>query len=65
MVTVVMALIVVGVLLWLLNQYAGSYIDGKILKIINAFVVICVIFYLLYVFGILSAINTIPVPRVR
>ena len=39
----VLTLVVIGVLLWLLNQYGGPYIDGKVLKIINVVVIVVVI----------------------
>ena len=57
---VVLALIVVGVLLWLANTYIPM--DGTIKKILNVVVVIAVILWLLSsVFGVLPALNTIYV----
>lgn len=62
MISLIVTLIVVGVLLWLLNNYCGAFIDGKILKIINAVVIICVVIWLLMtVFG--GHIHDVPVPR--
>lgn len=55
-------LIVVGVLLWAVNQYFPM--DGKIKQILNIVVVICVVIYLLNAFGILNGFNDIPVPHV-
>jgi hypothetical protein len=43
-------LVVVGVLLWLVNNYLPM--DGKIKSILNIVVVIAVIFWLLRSFGI-------------
>ena len=43
--TVVIVLLVVGVLLWLVNTYIPM--DGKIKKILNIVVVICVVIWLL------------------
>jgi hypothetical protein len=42
-------LIVVGVLLWLVNAYIPM--DGKIKKILNIVVLICVVMWLLFAFG--------------
>ena len=50
LVTIVITLIVVGVLLWLVNNYIPM--DGKIKKILNIVVVVIVIFWLLNIFGV-------------
>ena len=63
MISLVLTLIVVGVLLWLVNNYIPM--DGKIKRILNVVVVICVIIWLLYVFGILGRSGDIPVPKLR
>lgn len=55
LVTVVIVLVVVGLLLWLINNYIPM--DGKIKSILNVVVVICVIIWLLKVFGLLSKLN--------
>lgn len=47
----VVILIVVGVLLYLINQVIPM--DGNIKKIINVVVVICVLLWLLEVFGLI------------
>ena len=62
LISLVVTLIVVGVLLWLVNNYIPM--DGKIKKILNVVVVICVIVWLLYAFGILTHAGDIRVPRV-
>jgi hypothetical protein len=49
---IVIVLIVVGVLLWLVNNYIPM--DGKIKSILNIVVVIVVILWLLRAFGILN-----------
>ena len=59
--TVIIALIVVGVLLWLVNNYIPM--DGKIKSILNAVVVIVVIIWLLQTFGFLGQINGIRIGR--
>ncbi|MGB7044720.1 MAG: Thivi_2564 family membrane protein, partial [Methylocella sp.] len=48
---VVIALIVVGVLLWLVNTYIPM--DAKINRILNIVVVIAVVIWLLQAFGLL------------
>ena len=63
LITLVVTLIVIGVLLWLVNAYIPM--DGKIKKILNGVVVICVVLWLLYAFGILDHASQIRVPRVR
>ncbi len=63
MLSIVITLIIVGVLLWLVNAYIPM--DAKIKKILNIVVVICVIVWLLYAFGILGGTGTIRVPRVE
>ena len=52
----------VGVLLWLVNSYIPM--DGKTKSILNAVVVICVVVWLLYAFGILNHSGDIRVAQV-
>jgi hypothetical protein len=49
LISLVIVLIVVGVLLWAVNTFGASFIDGKILKIINIVVVIFVVLWLIRV----------------
>jgi hypothetical protein len=63
MISLVLTLIVVGVLLWLVNTYIPM--DSKIKRILNAVVVICVVVWLLYAFGILGRSGDIRVPQLR
>jgi hypothetical protein len=58
----VLTLIVVGVLLWLINNFIPM--DGKIKQILNAVVVIVVILWLLSAFGLLGNACNLHVPRV-
>ena len=51
----VITLIVVGVLLWLVNNYIPM--DSKIKQILNVVVVIGVVVWLLQLFGVLGAIG--------
>jgi hypothetical protein len=52
-------LIVVGVLLWLVNNYIPM--QGSIKKILNAVVVIAVVLWLLNVFGLFTSLSRIHV----
>jgi len=63
MISVIVTLIVIGVLLWLVNTYIPM--DGKIKQIINVVVVICVVVWLLSVFGVLGHSRDIPVPQLH
>jgi hypothetical protein len=57
--SVVLGLIVVGVLLWLVNQYLPM--DRKIKSILNVVVVIAVVIWLLNAFGLFASISNIRV----
>jgi hypothetical protein len=59
LVQILLALIVVGVLLWLVNRYVPM--AGSIKSILNAVVVICVVVWLLNVFGLFHSISRIRV----
>lgn len=59
LVQVVIVLVVVGVLLWLVNNYLPM--DGKIKSILNAVVVIAVVLWLLQAFGVLGSLSNIKV----
>ena len=52
---IIIVLIIVGVLLWLVNNYIPM--DGKIKSILNAVVVIVVILYPLQAFGLLAGVG--------
>ena len=52
-------LIVVGVLLWLVNNYIPM--QGSIKRILNAVVVIAVVLWLLNVFGMFASLSSIRV----
>ncbi len=59
LVQVVVALIVVGVLLWLVNRFIPM--AGSIKSILNAVVVIAVVLWLLNVFGLMKSLSNIHV----
>jgi hypothetical protein len=63
MISLIITLIVIGVLLWLVNTYLPM--DGKIKKIINVVVVICVVVWLLSVFGVVGRAGDIRVPQLH
>ena len=55
--TLIITLIVVGVLLWLINNYIPM--DGKIKRILNIVVVVVVVLWLLNVFGVWGQLRDI------
>jgi hypothetical protein len=63
LINVVITLVVVGLLLWLVNSYIPM--DGKIKSILNVVVVIAVIIWLLYGFGVISRGGDISMPTVK
>jgi hypothetical protein len=56
---IIILLVVVGVLLWLVNNYIPM--DGKIKSILNAVVVIGVVLWLLQAFGLIGSLRSINV----
>jgi hypothetical protein len=59
LISVVVALVVVGVILWLVNN--NIPMDGKIKSILNGVVLIVVCIWLLQSFGIMGSVNGIHV----
>jgi len=59
----VITLIVIGLLLYLVNQYLP--LDPKIKQILNVVVVICTVLWLLSVFGVFDSLSNVQVPRLR
>lgn len=55
LIQVIIVLIIVGVLLWLVNNYIPM--DGKIKQILNVVVIIVVVLWLLRAFGLLSGVG--------
>lgn len=58
---IVIALIVVGVLLWLVNSFIPM--AGSIKSILNAVVVIAVVLWLLKVFGLMNSLSRFHMGR--
>lgn len=59
LIQLVIALVVVGVALWLINNYIPM--DATIKKILNVVVVIVVVLWLLSAFGILGSLSSMRV----
>lgn len=59
LISLIITLIVVGVLLWLINNYIPM--DSKIKSILNVVVVILVILWLLQSFGLLGSLGGVRV----
>jgi hypothetical protein len=56
---ILILLVVVGVILWLVNNYIPM--DGKIKRILNIVVVIAVVLWLLQAFGLLDSLRNINI----
>jgi len=62
LINVVVTLIIIGVVLWLINTYIPM--QGTIKKILNGVVVIVVVLWLLYGFGVINHSGDIHLPVV-
>jgi hypothetical protein len=58
---VVISLVVVGILLWLVNQFIPM--QSHIKSILNGVVVICVVLWLVNLFGLFNSLSRIHVGR--
>ena len=63
LITVIVALAVVGVLLWLLNTKVPM--DGTIKQIINVVVIIIVVLWLLQGFGLIGSLRNIRINSIQ
>ena len=61
LIQLVVILIVIGVLLWLVNNYIPM--QGSIKRILNGVVVIAVVLWLVNVFGLFSYVSNFRVGR--
>jgi hypothetical protein len=59
LINLILILVVVGVILWLINNYIPM--DGKIKSILNVVVVVVVIIWLLGVFGVVGSLSGLRV----
>jgi len=57
--TILIVLVVVGVILWLINNYVPM--DAKIKNILNVVAVIVVVIWLLQVFGVSGSLKNLKV----
>ncbi len=63
LITIVIVLIVVGLLLWLVETYIPM--NPTIKRIIDALVIIVVVLWLLQVFGVLGAAQSVKIVPLR
>ena len=63
LINVVLTLVVVGVVLWLINTYIPM--QSTIKTILNVVIVIVVVLWLLYGFGVISHSGDIHMPVVK
>jgi hypothetical protein len=61
LINLIVTLIVVGVLLWLVNNYVPM--DGKIKNILNIVIVIVVVLWLLQAFGVMGSLSGMRVGK--
>lgn len=59
LINILIVLVIVGFLLWLVNNYIPM--DGKIKKIVNIIVLIVVVIWVLKAFGLLSKLTSIQI----
>jgi len=57
----VVALVIVGVVLWVINTYIPM--NSGIKKILNLVVIVVVVLYLLSLFGVLDSVSRIRIGR--
>ncbi len=57
--SVVIAVVIVGVLLWAINNFIPM--DGKVKSILNAIIIIALVIWLLQVFGVIGALGGVRV----
>lgn len=63
LISTVFALFVVGVLLWLVNSYIPMGLSTK--RILNILVVLAVVLWLLYDFGVLGPGGEVRMPDIK
>ena len=60
---IVVALVVVGLILWLINTYIPM--AAAIKSLLNVIVFVVVLIWVLQVFGVIGPINGIHIPRLK
>ena len=67
--SVIVALVVIGVILWMVNRFLSPYMQPQILNMLNiagvVIVALCLLFYLLQMFGLIGLAGGPPVPKLR
>lgn len=63
MLELILVIIVIGILLYCVNQFVPM--DPKIKNILNIVVVVCLVFYVLGAFGLFRHLHSVPVPQIR
>jgi len=61
--SVVIVLIVVGILLYCINQFVPM--EARVKSILNIVVILVLVWWLLTIFGIFGYLGNVTVPRVR
>jgi hypothetical protein len=61
LIQLVLVLVAVGVVLWVINSYIPM--QSTIKKILNVVVIICVIVWLMSVFGLIGNLSTIRIGK--
>ena len=62
LVSLIIALVVVGFLLWAVNTFIP--LDGKVKTLLNVVIIIVLVLYVLDAFGVFGALSGARVPRV-
>ena len=63
MLGLVITLIVIGILLYVVNTYVPM--DANVKKILNVVVILCVVLWLLNVFGVFAYLGNPSIPRIH
>jgi hypothetical protein len=63
MISLILTLIVVGVLLYCINRFVPM--DANIKQILNIVVILCVVVWLLNIFGVFSYLGNTSVPHLH
>lgn len=61
LVSLIVALVVLGIVMWLVNTQLGQFMAAPFLQIINVIVVIVVVLWILQVFGLWSGLSNVRV----
>jgi hypothetical protein len=61
LIQLVLVLVAVGVVLWVINSYIPM--QSTVKKILNVVVIICLIVWLMSVFGLIGKLSTIRIGR--